>query len=170
LVDFRYIRQSSHSGFTLLELLVVLAIAGLLMSIVPSMISGAVPGVKLRMESRELAVVLRQSRNRAIARGDTIDVIIDLDSPGYIVENREPHELPAGINVNARKTLALESGTPRSSNGQIPLGKFRLRFYADGSSSGAVITLRRKTLAYTVTVDWLFGSVLMSSGTADDAV
>jgi len=140
------------------------------MSIVPSLISGAVPGTKLRMESRELAAVLRESRNRAIAIGDTIDVIIDLDSPGYLVEDRKPHELPAGVNLAARKILTLESGTLRSSSGQFPPEKFRLRFYADGSSSGALITLRRKMLAYTVTVDWLFGSVVMTSGTADDAV
>ena len=45
-----------------------------------------------------------------------------------------------------------------------------VRFYPDGSSSGAVITLRRDALAYTVTVDWLLGSVSMASGLPDDEI
>ena len=43
-----------------------------------------------------------------------------------------------------------------------------VRFYPDGSSSGAVITFRHESLAYTVTVDWLLGSVSMASGLPDN--
>lgn len=131
----------------------MLALAGLLMSLVPSLISAAVPGTKLRIESRDLAASLRDSRNRAIATGETIDVTIDFDPPQYNVDKKRPHELPSGISIGARKDLELQSYYSLEQYGRSPDDRFRVRFYPDGSSSGAEITLRRDSLAYTVSVD-----------------
>ena len=134
------------------------------MSLVPSLISAAVPGSRLRIESHDMAVSLRDARNRAIATGETIDFTIDFDPPQYNVDKKKPHELPNGITIGATKDLQLQSFYSSGQLGRNPDGKFRTRFYPDGSSSGAVITLRRASLAYTVTVDWLLGSVSMASG------
>jgi general secretion pathway protein H len=150
-------RRISGGGFTLLELLVVLALAGLLMSLVPGLISAAVPGSKLRIESRDLAANLRESRNRAIAIGQKLDVTIEFDPPQYIVANEEPHELAAGITIAARKDQELQPDYALRQFGQSHGDRFTVRFYPDGSSSGAVITLRNSPLAYTVMVDWLLG-------------
>jgi len=168
LVTDRHLRRSSSGGFTLLELLVVLALAGLLMSVVPGLISAAVPGTELRIESRELAASLRDSHNRAIATGRTLDVTIDFDPPQYIVAKQKVHSLPAGITILARKELQLQPDYSPRHFGRNPAGSFRVRFYPDGSSSGAIITLRRESLAYSVKVNWLLGSVSVASGIPDD--
>ena len=49
----------STRGFTLLEILVVMVIAGLMIALVPPLFSGAVSGTKLKASARDLAVVLR---------------------------------------------------------------------------------------------------------------
>jgi general secretion pathway protein H len=162
------LRRSSSGGFTLLELLVVLALAGLLMSVVPGLISAAVPGTELRIESRVLAASLRDSRNRAIATGKNLDVTIDFDPPQYIVAKQMVHTLPAGITILARKELQLQPDYSPRHFGRNPEDRFRVRFYPDGSSSGAIITLRRESLAYSVNVNWLLGSVSVASGIPDD--
>ena len=166
----RRTRRIASGGFTLLELLVVLALAGLLMSLVPSLISAAIPGAKLRIESRDLAASLRDSRNRAIATGEILNVTIDLDPPQYIADNKKPHELPSSITIAARKELQLQSDYSLQQVAGSPEDKFRIRFYPDGSSSGAVITLQRDLLAYTVSVDWLLGSVSMMAGSPTDEI
>jgi type II secretion system protein H len=164
----RFHKQIATCGFTLLELLVVLALAGLLMSLVPSLISAAVPGAKLRVESRDLTASLRKTRNRAIANGAQVDVMISADPPGYSTENEKPHELPSAITLEARNFMDLHAGYQPLQSGQATADDFRIRIYPDGSSSGAIITLRRKMQAYTVTVDWLLGDVSMASGLPDD--
>jgi general secretion pathway protein H len=163
-------RRISIGGFTLLELLVVLALAGLLMSLVPGLISAAVPGTRLRIESRELAVSLRDSRNRAIATGEKLDVTIDFDPPQYIIAKEKLHALPAGITIAARKEPDLRFDYSLGQPGRIHEDRITVHFYPDGSSSGAVITLRHDSLAYTVTVDWLLGSVSMAPGITDDEI
>ena len=170
MVTNRHLRRISISGFTLLELLVVLVLAGLLMSLVPGLISAAVPGTKLRIESRDLAASLRDSRNRAIATGENLDVRIDFDPPQYVVAKQKLHTLPDGVTIVARKHLELAPDYLLPQFGPAHQDRFMVRFYPDGSSSGAVITLRRDSLAYTVTVDWLLGSVSMAPGMQIDEI
>jgi len=162
-------RRALSGGFTLLELLVVLALAGLLMSVVPSLLAAALPGTELRVQSRELAASLRHSHNRAIAMGTNLDVTINFEPPQYIVDQNKPHSLPEGITISATKGLALRSDHSPGHSGRIPEDRFRIRFYPDGSSSGAIITLRWESLAYTLKVGWLLGRVSMTSGIPDDA-
>jgi len=169
LVTVRHLRRALSGGFTLLELLVVLALAGLLMSVVPSLLAAAMPGTELRVQSRELAASLRDSHNKAIATGRRLDVTINFEPPQYIVEQDKPHILPEGITIAATMDLELQPNHSAGHSGRIPEDRFRIRFYPDGSSSGAIITLRRESLAYTLKVGWLLGRVSMAAGIADDA-
>ena len=150
------------AGFTLLELLVVLAIAGLLASLVPSLISAALPGTKLKIASRDLATVLRNSRSMAVSQGRKVDVFVYFDARKYIDGNGNAHDLPAGVEIRARDDIDLEAFVAAPHTGSFPSDRFRIRFHPDGSSSGAAITLRQGRLAYTVEVEWLMGNVALS--------
>jgi len=48
-----------QGGFTLLELMVVLAIAAIMMTVVPPLLSSALPGAQLKSAARQLAAGLR---------------------------------------------------------------------------------------------------------------
>ena len=70
------------AGFTLLELLVVLAIAGMLVALVPAAVSAVVPGTKARTAAYDMASILRDARNLAISQSTPVDVVFDLDGQG----------------------------------------------------------------------------------------
>ena len=160
-------QRSFIAGFTLLELLIVLAIAGLLVSLIPSLISAAIPGTKLKVASRDIAATLRDSRSKAVSAGKDIDVVISFDPPQYIVGGDQPHSFPDGVNVFVRNGTNVDSYAALHEQYWQSDDEFRIRFYPDGGSSGATITLKQDKLAYIVTVGWLLGGVSISRSAAD---
>ena len=169
-----------RNGFTLLELLVVLAIAGLMTALVPAMISAAVPGARLKSHALELAATLREARNTAVSRGVTVDVIVESEAeetrtPRYTVTGGASEELPENIALNvAYTTPALTSQSIRQSTSQSTSqenhrldGQFNLRFYPDGSATGGSIELRQDRWAYRIEINWLIGSIAVTAGTVD---
>ena len=155
------------AGFTLLELLIVLAIAGILVSLIPSLISAAVPGTKLKVASREFAATLRDSRSKAISAGKEIDVTINFDPLQYVVGGNRPHNFPDGVSVIVRNNTDIDSYAASPEQYRLSDEGFKSRFYPDGGSSGAIITLKRDKLAYIVTVGWLLGGVSIARPVAD---
>ena len=154
--------RRSIAGFTLLELLVVLAIAGLLLTLVPPAVSAVVPGVKLKVAARELAVTFRDARSQAIHRNTTVNMTFELEPARYEIANGTPHHFPDGIQIAFLDTNATMSTRSSSSLDIRPAKKYRLRFYPDGSSSGAAIRLANRDTYYIVDVSWLMGRVTVS--------
>ena len=150
------------SGFTLLELLVVLAIAGLLMALVPPVVSAVVPGAKFRVAAHELAVTLRDARNQAISRSSTIDVTFEFEPSQYSIANDKAHVLPDDVEIvfldSYAATSAKTSEVLNFGSGE----KYTLRFYPDGSSNGATVRLGRQDSHYLIDVGWLMGRVTVS--------
>ena len=72
-------------GFTLLEIMVVMLIAGLMIALVPPLFSGAVSGTRLKGSARDLAIVLRETRSKAIIHNTEQLVHLDLKEPRYRV-------------------------------------------------------------------------------------
>lgn len=149
-------------GFTLLELLVVLAIAGLLVSLVPPLVSAAVPGTKIKVAARELAVTLREARNQAVSRGAVVDVTFTFDPPLYRIKGGPDHSLPRGMQM-----ALIEDGTGTRATTLADLAlamddSYRLSFYPDGSSSGTTIRLGKSNVHYQVSVGWLMGRVTLA--------
>jgi len=146
LVTSRTFTRRKACGFTLLELLVVLAIAGMLMALVPPVVSAVVPGTRVKVAARDLAATLREARNLAVMRSTTIDVQFDAETQTYVVAGGKPEALPYGAAI----TIAADE-TP-----------YTLRFYADGSSNGMTARLGPETGGYIVSVDWLMGRVTLA--------
>lgn len=84
-------------GFSLIELMVVVAIILILGSIaVPTLVS-ALPGYRLRTCSRQLCTHLRQARSRAIKENRKIFVRFDTAARRYTVDTIGSVTLPDGI-------------------------------------------------------------------------
>ena len=154
------------AGFTLLELLVVIAIAGLLVSLAAPVISAAVPGAGLKLATLELAKMLRKSRNLAVNRGADVDVVIDTETQRYSVDGTSS-ELPGGIGLSIRDTHFLTAAQSPAFADRLRGDTFTLRFYPDGSASGAAIRLSQDRSAYRIDVDWLIGRVSVSKDPGD---
>jgi len=137
-------------GFTLLELMVVLAIAATMMTLVPPMISSALPGAQLKATSRQLAAGLRLARNRALIQREPASLVLDLAKRRYQVTGLgRSHTIPEGIEVNL---LTADSELLGEQQGGI-------RFFPEGGSTGGRITLSNGKRAFAVDVDWLTGKV-----------
>lgn len=151
--------QGRASGFTLLELLVVLAIAGALAALVPPVVSAVVPGTKARVAALDLAATLRDARNLAITGSQTIDVEFDLEHSTYMVAGAAVNDLPRGMTVAMLNFSGYGIEDRHAARPLNDVEKYTLRFFPDGSSNGIRARLGSESRGYIVAVDWLLGRV-----------
>lgn len=145
-------------GFTLVELIVVLAIAGLMLAVTPPLITAAMPGVELKAAARRTAGALRQTREIAIARGEDLAWRLDLDAGKYrIPQVNRTGSLPSGIEI---ELIAAQDEMQSERVGGI-------RFYPDGTSTGGRVILKRDQRGYQVGVNWLTGRIRIADWEAD---
>lgn len=143
-------------GFTIVELLVVMAIAALLLTAVPPLISAALPGVELKAAARRTMASLRLARETAIRTGTDAALVVDVQERTLRVAAFNTVSLPRQVhltlNAASREMLDEQRGA--------------VRFFPDGSSTGGVIILARDTAnggaGYQVGVNWLTGRVRMA--------
>ncbi len=76
-------------GFTLVELLVVVAILGVIAAVVGPRVGATLAGGRLRVAARELAGACRYARTMALLAGTPIDVSVDMSSSTLRVTARE---------------------------------------------------------------------------------
>jgi general secretion pathway protein H len=153
----RRVIQSAR-GFTLLEIMVVMLIAGLMIALVPPLFSGAVSGTRLKGSTRDLAIVLRETRSRAIIHNTEQLVHLDLKEPRYRVGNGKPQALPEDVDM----AVQVITGAYLEEE-----AKHVVRFFPDGSSSGELITLSGGNRAYHLQMNWLTGSITITEGLVD---
>lgn len=139
-----------RAGFTLFELLVVLALLGLVLALVPPLLSRGSAATELRIAAREVAAGLRQARSRAISRNGEIAVVIDVDKRAFRVDGDPRPRLLKG-----RVDLALLTAESELVNA----GTGAIRFYGDGTSTGGRVRITGVKGAREVAVDWLTGQV-----------
>ncbi len=134
----------AERGFTLIELIVVLAVMSLLIAAVPIVMSGGVSGLELKAAARDVANTLRHARGRAIALNDEVVFSIDGESGRYaVVPGARGGVLTEGTEVIVR---------PDATAGKI-------RFFPDGGSTGGWVTISKDQRRYDVRIDWLTGQV-----------
>ena len=142
----------SQRGFTLIEILVVLAVVGLIMAFVLPMISGSRSRAGLRAAANEIAAALRSTRSLATTHGRAETFVLDTAHAAFRAgSTASPQRLPGGIAL-AIVTIAQERETDTVGS---------IRFFADGSSTGGGVRLSSGTNESDVLVDWLTGRVMI---------
>jgi general secretion pathway protein H len=142
-------RAEDSSGFSLIELLVVLAVLGFTLVLIVGYRAPWSSGLSLRGTAAELAAELRLARSQAIAENRPVVLALDLAGHRYRIGDRPSHLLPAQLAI----ALLTISGERRSgTTGDI-------RFNPDGSSTGGRIVLADGARRVAVGVDWLSGRV-----------
>jgi general secretion pathway protein H len=140
---------NSCAGFTLLEMLVVLAILALVMGFAGPLLSSGTEGVRLETASSELAAALRLTRSAAILRSGEATLMIDVDKRVFgssVVPQRA-----FAPEIQAKLTYASGIRSAPSDGG--------FRFFPDGSSTGGDVTLSLHGKQVKLCVDWLTGEV-----------
>lgn len=144
-------RPPAHQrAFTLLELVVVLALAAILMALVPPLLSKGVSSAELKGAARELTAALKYARSQAITRHQEAVLTLDLQRRRFRVTGRKrSYALPDDIEISLV--------TARSEITADRIGK--IRFFPDGTSTGGRITLGQGERKYQVDINWLTGQV-----------
>ncbi len=148
--------RRGQGGFTLLEIMVVLAVLGLVMGLVLSHGPMRSRTLQTHAVAAEVARVLRGARGQAIGGDRPVEVVFDLAAHGLRVDGGKLQTLPpqVAIAVTANITQTL---------GQRLAG---FRFAPDGSASGGTVTLAEGGLRLAVGVDWLTGRVSIVDASA----
>ena len=140
----------ANSGFTLLELIVVMVIAGLIIAVAPPLIARALPGVEMKATAQNIAAALRYTRNRAVAERQERSLIVDSENRKYFIADiGKSREIPDEIELSLLSAEAAEFASDQSV----------YTFFPSGGSTGGRITLNRGDREYKVDIDWLTGRV-----------
>ena len=141
---------SQNKGFTLLELLIVLFIVVLGFSVVGVNLSSGNDATALKVASRDIVSALRFARGEALVSHQEMTVNFDLTENTYTVSRRDKvYSIPRSIGV----TLVTAS---KELKGE---GKGGVRFFADGSSTGGRVTLKKNQTVWQIDINWLTGQV-----------
>lgn len=138
-----------RSGFTLVELLVVLAVLGLALTVAVPISRNAWPIVAARSGAETIAAALREARSDAIARNRESVLLVDLEGHALRLNGGPPLSLDRGFG------LALATGTEEV----LRAGAGQIRFFPDGTSTGGRVTVTLEKKRLDVTIDWMTGRV-----------
>lgn len=177
--------RSSLSGFTLIELILVLVIAGFIISLVAPAISSTT-GLHLKTAAKRVAAGLRYARSQAVTTGDVYQITFDIDQNEMSIERMvegDPYGLQAGgarwweenaeeeegieesaAQQNEKKNYRLPKGVAIASvvadDEEITEGDALLEFYPNGSCTGGdVFLMDDRERTYRVAMEFITGVV-----------
>ena len=147
----------NERGFSLLELLVVLAIIGAVLAFVPGFVLRGQPGLDVDIAARAIADALRQARSRAVLQNRDQLFALDTEQRLFRVDGQLAP-------VRMGKSIEVTFYTARSEVMSETIGQ--IRFFPDGSSTGGRIGLALDGWHVEMVVDWLTGLVSVDDATA----
>lgn len=148
------------SGFSLLEMLLVVALIAVASTLAAMALTGGLDGMRLRSSAKEIAAQLRYTRAQAIATGQP---------QRFVVEPRE-HRWRAPNDKRGRIPESLAVSFTGAREAQSRAGEGGILFFPDGGSTGGRVQLQAQQAAWRVDVAWLTGEVKLSRAAADTAL
>lgn len=136
------------AGFTLIEILVVLAIMGVVLGIVLGRGPLRSTGLQARAAAGALAQTLRAARAQAIADDHDVAVAIDPRRRVFAMDGGPPRQLAEGLSISVLPPTLPGPGSVRL-----------IRFSPDGSATGGQVLLGSGHRRLGVSVEWLTGQV-----------
>ena len=147
-------RAMRARGFSLLEMLLVMAIIAFAGLLAASAMTGGFDGIRLRSASSEVAAQLRFTRAQAMATGRRQDFGIDPREHTWTAPKHRHGTLPKQLGIafyGAREV-------------QLSASEGGIAFFPDGASTGGRIRLTAKKAVRDIDVAWLTGEVKVERG------
>jgi general secretion pathway protein H len=143
-------RAGPEAGFTLLEMVCVLAIVGLSAAVLLPAILRQTSRSRLEAYAIEAATLLKADGNAAIRR--ELEVTTRVDAASRSVRSRA-----SGQTLRVPDEVRFEALLPRECNDRPVVAS--ISFFASGMSCGGVIALTRLDAAYEICTNWLTGRI-----------
>lgn len=141
-------------GFTLFELLVVMAVIAMAVVAVSTLYPSPSSGTQVKATALLAASRLRDLRAAAMTTGS--ERVATIDVTRRVIRFSDGH---AALQLNRAIAVAV-TGADSERRSTTVAG---VRFFPNGSSSGATIELRSERQAYEIRVNWLTGRVSTSA-------
>ncbi len=144
--------QTHLSGYTLVELLVVLAIVALTTAIIAPRLITVNANKQAKNNSMQMVSLYKKGRNLAIYTGVSQAVTIDTSTKTAWLGGQDKIKFAEDIEIEA-KTAEFESGADLAV----------IRFFPDGTSTGGEVKISSDTAVYVVSVLWATAEVSLEN-------
>jgi len=147
--------KGRQRGFTLLELLAVLALMALVLALTLPTLQSAFRGEHDRVVLRRLASTCRLARSQAVTQRQRVRLFVDLGQGSYRLEGSSQEGILAGMRLGEAHLVWLDGEKRRG----------YIAFYGDGSSSGGLLNLLdHKGRRHILQVEIITGKVTFKTG------
>ena len=143
-------RRTPAGGFTILELVVVLAVLALVVALAAPRFARGIQAAALDSTARELLAGLKYTRSHAVSEHDEAVFYLNLEDRWFRLPGSDRrHGVPENLDMDL---VTVESERDGEVGGAI-------RFFPDGSSTGGRVSLVVGERKRHVDVDWMGGRV-----------
>jgi general secretion pathway protein H len=146
--------RSASRGFTLLEIILVMAIIALASVLAAAAMGGGFRGMQLRANAQKIASNLRFTRAQAISTGQPQRFVIDPHAHAWHAPKSHHGKIPPKLGIAFVGAREVQSQP----------GEGAIAFFPDGASTGGRIQLTSGKAMWTVDVAWLTGQVQVTHG------
>ena len=148
--------RRTHSGFTLLELLVVLVLAAITVAVVGGSAQSYMDRARYHQTVRDVASLLVQARTLSEREGRAVVVAYEPESRQLVADGQWRVDLPESLQV---QWTAIER---RKGAAPVP-GEPLFQFNNDGGAQGGSLSVLRAGQGVKYRVNWLLGRIEQSS-------
>ena len=142
--------RASERGFTLLEMVCVLALIAMMAAVLLPFIPRQTSRSRLQAYALQAAAMLKEDRNAAIRRGTGVATLVDAGS--RLIRSGATADM-----IRIPDDVRFEALLTRTCHRRESLST--ISFFASGMSCGGAIALTRLDVGYEVRVNWLTGRV-----------
>ena len=147
------LQKTCARGFSLIELLIALALLVAAVSLVPVYLSKGVSTAELKSSVRQIVSGLKFVRSEAVSRSKEQVFLLDVQKREFTTHpKRKARELPKGLDLRLKT----------AESQQISDDQGGIRFFPDGSSTGGEISVSSDAREFSISVNWISGKVAVS--------
>ncbi|WP_315742174.1 MULTISPECIES: prepilin-type N-terminal cleavage/methylation domain-containing protein [unclassified Bradyrhizobium] len=146
--------KKDQHGFTLLEMVCVLALIALVTAVLLPFVPRQTSRARLQAYALEAATLLKMDRSAAIRRQRDVSTLVDPHARA--IRSGASHEA-----LRIPDDVRFDATLPQTCRNRAAFST--ISFFADGMSCGGAIALSRLDTTYEIRVNWLTGRVEVSS-------
>jgi general secretion pathway protein H len=142
--------DDSDGGFTLLEMVCVIALIAMLAAVLLPYVPRQTSRARLQAYALQTATLLKADRNAAIRRSGDVTTLVDARSRA--IRSGTTAEI-----LRIPEDVRFDAVLPQTCRHRAALST--ISFFADGMSCGGTIALTRLDASYEIRVNWLTGGI-----------
>lgn len=143
--------RSNNSGFTLLELIIVIFLITLILGLSTLFFAGFLPSNRFNATVRNISSAMKHARSLAQIQGKPHTLIIDLDAKKYTIAGRGEKNIPNDMNIKVIDPIS----------GEVNKGQYQFVMHAAGNIEGGTIVVWNAKKTVSIQIDPIVGAVVI---------